>query len=57
MIPFIQNVQNRKICRFAEGRLSGTGRKGKQLVLMGTRFPGAEDNMLGLDSGDKYKIF
>ena len=57
MIPFIQNVQNRKICRFAEGRLSETGRKGKQLVLMGTRFPGAEDNMLGLDSGDKYKIF
>ena len=24
---------------------------------MGTRFPGADDNILGLDSGDKYKIF
>ena len=40
-----------------EDRLPGTARTGKQLVLMGTGLPGADDNFLELDTGDNCTIF
>ena len=40
-----------------EDRLPGTARTGKQLVLMGTGLPGADDNFLELDTGDNRTIF